>query len=648
LLDTKAAAGTRQIITVANGVGIAFTSANWDQLTDGEKRGLLGGGLDPSAATADQIDEAKARIDYLRGARTYETSRRSPSDPYDFRDRSTVLGDIIGAGPVFVGPPNRLYTDNGYSQGDGETPGFKEEHQDRVGVVYVGANDGMLHAFNAQTGDELFAYVPALVFANLADLTDPRYGGQVSHKDFVDGPIAEGDAYFDGAWHSVLAGALGHGGQGVYAIDVTDPAVQQSSPDGLSLWELSDRSDPDLGYVYGKPAIVRIPDPNGGSAPRWVTVFGNGYNNTDTAGETPADCTDNDPSTPCTVSTSGDAVLYVIDIADGTILEKLDTGVGRADDPTTTVASDKRANGLAQVTVVDADGDLVADFAYAGDLFGNLWKFDLTDLTAQPRRIFIAKDAGGNVQPITTAVAAARHPTGVGTVVLFGTGKLLGQSDVTDTQTQTFYGIWDYGQLTDAGPNRGDLQQQTFLGSATVRNANNVAVSEARVTSANTVDWSTQKGWYIDLCPTDASGDCSTQAPEQPRERVTVAPQIQADRLVFVSLIPQSDPCSSGGTSWINALSINDGSRLATPPFDLTGDGTLGSADLVTVQVGEQNVTAAATSIRLLAAPGVYSAPTMPAVQGDVAAAVVSTSEGQLATLRQSSALEWTVWRESQ
>jgi type IV pilus assembly protein PilY1 len=378
-----------------------------------------------------------------------------------------------------------------------------------------------------------------------------------------------------------------------------------------------------------------------------VTVFGNGYNNTDTAGETPADCTDNDPSTPCTVSTSGDAVLYVIDIAGGTILEKLDTGVGRADDPTTDVDADKRANGLAQVTVVDADGDLVADFAYAGDLFGNLWKFDLTDLSAQPKRIFIAKDPSGNVQPITTAVAAARHPTGVGTVVLFGTGKLLGQSDVTDTQTQTFYGIWDYGQLTDAGPNRGDLQQQTFLGSATVRNANNVAVSEARVTSANTVDWSTQKGWYIDLCPTDASGDCATQPPEQPRERVTVAPQIQADRLVFVSLIPQSDPCSSGGTSWINALSINDGSRLATPPFDLTGDGTLGSADLVTVQVGEQNVTAAATSIRLLAAPGVYSAPTMPAVQGDVAAAVVSTSEGQLATLRQSSALEWTVWRES-
>ena len=447
-----------------------------------------------------------------------------------------MLGDIIGAGPVFVGPPNRLYTDNGYSQGDGQTAGFKEDHQGRIGVVYAGANDGMLHAFNAQTGDELFAYVPSLVFANLADLTEPEYGAQVSHKDFVDGPIAEGDAFFDSAWHSVLVGALGHGAQGVYAIDVTDPAVQQSSPGGLGLWEFSDRSDPDLGYVYGKPAIVRIPDPNGGSAPRWVAVFGNGYNNTDTAGETPANCADDDPSTPCTVSTSGDAVLYVLDIADGTILKKLDTGVGRADDPTTTVATEKRANGLAQVTVVDADGDLVADFAYAGDLFGNLWKFDLTDLTTQPKRIFVAKDASGNVQPITTAVAVARHPTGVGTLVFFGTGKLLGQSDVTDTQTQAFYGIWDYGQATDSGPNRGDLQQQTFVGSATVRNANNVAVSEARVTSANTVDWSTQKGWYIDLCPTDGTGHCSAQT----GERVTVAPQIQADRVVFVSLIPQS------------------------------------------------------------------------------------------------------------
>ncbi len=177
-LDAMAEAGARQIVTVADGSpGSPSLTANWGLLTDEEKRGLLGGSVDPTSATAEQIDEAKARIDYLRGVRRYETSRRSESDPYEFRDRSTVLGDIAGAGPVFVGAPNRFYTDNGYSQGTGDTPGFKEQHKDRIGVVYVGANDGMLHAFNAQTGEELFAYVPSLVYANLADLADPQYGG---------------------------------------------------------------------------------------------------------------------------------------------------------------------------------------------------------------------------------------------------------------------------------------------------------------------------------------------------------------------------------------------------------------------------------------------------------------------------------------
>ena len=221
-----------------------------------------------------------------------------------------MLGDIAGAGPVFVGAPNRFYTDNGYSQGTGDTPGFKEQHKDRIGVVYVGANDGMLHAFNAQTGEELFAYVPSLVYSNLADLANPQYGGQVSHKDFVDGPIGEGDAFFDGAWHTVLVGALGRGAQGVYAVDVTNPeAVDEGNPSVLPLWEFSDRTDPDLGYVYGKPSIVRIPDPNSAGATRWVAVFGNGYNNTDTAGEVPEHCTDSDSATPCTVSATGDAVL---------------------------------------------------------------------------------------------------------------------------------------------------------------------------------------------------------------------------------------------------------------------------------------------------------------------------------------------------
>ena len=306
--------------------------------------------------------------------------------------------------------------------------------------------------------------------------------------------------------------------------------------------------------------------------------------------------------------------------------------------------ADKRANGLAQVTVVDADGDLVADFAYAGDLFGNLWKFDLTDLTTTPRRIFVAKDSNSQVQPITTPVAVARHPTGVGTIVLIGTGKFLGQEDVTDTQTQTFYGVWDYGQATEAGPNRADLLRQSFLGSALVRNQNDVAVSEARLTTDNTIDWSSKKGWYIDLCPVDSIGHCA----DQTGERVAVAPRVEADRVVFVTVIPESDPCSAGGTSWINALSTDDGSRLAVTPFDFNGDGIFGSSDLATVQLGTEEVRAPASSIRLLGAAGVYSSPATPVVQAGVGVGLISTSEGQLASFRESSALDWRVWRESQ
>jgi type IV pilus assembly protein PilY1 len=644
-VDASAAAGSRQIITVSSsGTGIAFTAANWDQLSSGQQQGLLGPGIDPIEATDAQQAKAKARIDYLRGVRNYEASRRSPSDPYTFRDRSTVLGDIINAGPVYVGAPNRYYTDHGYSQGDGDTAGFKEQYQNRTGVVYVGANDGMLHAFNAQTGDELFAYVPSLVFSNLADLTDPRYGGNVSHKAFVDGPIGEGDAYFNGAWHSVLVGALGRGAQGIYALDVTDPAaVEQASPGTLPLWELLDRADADLGFVYGRPAIVRIPDPVNTGEIRWVAIFGNGYNNTDTAGESPDYCFDQDSTTPCTISATGDAVLYLVDIADRTIVKKLDTGVGRANDPTTTVDADKRANGLAQVTVIDADGDLVADFAYAGDLFGNLWKFNLSDLTATPKRIFVAKDAGGKVQPITTPIAVARYPTGVGTLVLFGTGKFLGQEDVADLQVQTFYGIWDYGQAADSGPNRGDLLQQSFIASASIQD-NGVTVSEARVTTSNAIDWNVNKGWYIDLCPGGGLGHCATQK----GERVAVAPVVKADRVVFVTVIPESDPCSAGGVSWVNALSTDSGARLATTPFDFNGDGVFGVSDLASVHLDDEQVLLPGSSIRMLSAPGVYSSPATPSVHAGLEGSLVSTSGGQLASFRESSALSWSVWREGQ
>ena len=282
-----------------------------------------------------------------------------------FKPRSYKLGDIVQSSPLHVGKPQGGHGSAAYAS-------FASAMSTRREMIYVGANDGMVHGFDAQTGAEKLAYVPSVVYPNLSRLTDPDYGQTLlPHRYFVDGSPMSADVYVGGSWMTILAGGLNGGGQAYYALDITDPArfVETSAAAlDIVLWEFTDEDDADLGYTYNQPLInygamqsAQIAKTNDG---KWSLIFGNGYNNTQADGHG---------------SATGHAALFVLDIEagmdgswDAADYTKIGTSAGSVATP----------NGLATPTPVDIDGDGDIDIAYAGDLAGNIWKFDLTDSAA--------------------------------------------------------------------------------------------------------------------------------------------------------------------------------------------------------------------------------------------------------------------------
>ncbi|MCZ8130336.1 MAG: PilC/PilY family type IV pilus protein [Steroidobacteraceae bacterium] len=498
------------------------------------------------------------RLEYLRGDNSREVARSGGI----FRNRRTPLGDIISSSPQFVGAPRGTYRDSIESARYSE---FKADNADRTAVIYAGANDGMLHGFRATDGAELLAFVPRSVSGNLHLLTSPSY----VHKFYVDGTPTITDAFVDGSWRTILVGGLNQGGQGVYALDVTDPsAFAESNADDVFLWEFDDRAtddrgDPDLGLTFSRPVIVKL---NSG---RWAAIFGNGYNNTAADGS---------------VSTTGNAVLYIVDLETGKLIRKIDTGVGFAQDPTGL----GRTNGLASPAVVDTNGDAKADVVYAGDLFGNLWKFDLrfgvesnwgipyTD-SGVPAPLFRARNADGDPQPITSRPNVSFGPRGQGLLVLFGTGKYLEPTDkeIANLRTQTFYGLHDRNSMSasDRILTRDDLVEQQILREASDQEFTAGTVTSdysVRVTTANTVDYTVQRGWFMDLQVVDEPFQGEMQVSES---------VLRAGRVVFTTLIPSPDPCEFGGTGWLMSLDAESGGRAPNPQFDLNFDGQYDDAD---------------------------------------------------------------------
>lgn len=502
--------------------------------------------LDPSTGSP----QAEAILNYLRG----DSSNEQTTSSGVFRKRASKLGDIISSSPLFVGAPPFRYRDNLESDSYFE---FRDDNANRTPVVYAGANDGMLHAFNAKTtsadeGKELFAYVPGAVFKNLSQLAKPAY----THRYYVDGAPNMGDVFFGGAWHTVLVGGLNKGGQAIYALDITDP---DSFGTGDVMWEFNDvgagavgdKGDQDLGYTFSRPAIVRL------NNNKWAAIFGNGYNNSESDGA---------------ASTTGTAALYIVDVSDGTLIKKIPVPGGDAANP----------NGLATPAPVDFNGDTNVDYVYAGDLLGNVWKFDLTGSSssawdvayksgATPVPFYVAADSGGTRQPITSRPEVGRGPNGNGMVVLFGTGKFLEESaDKLATQTtQSFYGIYDPNSgtaATDAFTGRTALGAQTIDAEPTVTVAGKSFT--LRVTS-NAAPGA--RGWYMDLVSPAPTGFVG--------ERVVANPLLRNGRVIFTTLIPDTDPCGFGGDSWLMELDAITGRRLTESPFDLNRDGKFDSSD---------------------------------------------------------------------
>ena len=525
--------GSRKIVTSAPGVkgGNYFT---WDGLTAEQKSALQNGGT---------VQQGKDRLNWLRGSQVREVDKK---DGY-LRKRSRILGDIVNSDPVIVGASHF-----GYQNLPVGTPGRDEYlsfvNQNKIGpqVIYVGANDGMLHAFNADTGEEIFAYVPSSVYNNLAELSDPNY----VHRYYVDGSPFMGHAYVDGEWKTILVCSLGAGGGGIFALDISDP--ENFGPDKV-LWDISDQQAgfEGLGRLIGQPSIGRMQD---GS---WVAIFGNGYD-------------------------SGQAArLYVVDIKTGQPLAGVDLSTG--------VGSATLVNGLSTPSPL-VDKYQTVKSIYAGDLQGNLWKFDVSsDKPAEwnvpfkekgkPAPLFTAKDANGKVQPITSQPEFGIHPEG-GYMVYFGTGKYFETSDnkvSKNPQIQSFYGIWDNEKNNSQISGRSELVGQSILWE--------IAVNDNlwRITSSNFKEgqYSQKRGWYLDLKSPVAGGQ---------GERVISLPFLRHGRVIFTTLIPSSDPCEPGGSGWLMELDAATGNLLDYAVLDVNGDGEFDQKDLVKiVATGEES-----------------------------------------------------------
>ncbi|WP_246109238.1 pilus assembly protein [Vulcaniibacterium gelatinicum] len=409
------------------------------------------------------------------------------------RDRHGVFGDD----GVF--PPDGLLGDIVNS-----SPFYVKETE----TIFVGANDGMLHAFDATTGAERFAYVPGGIdLAALATLSDPQY----SHRYFVDGPVTVSTRQ-QTPGRNYLVGALGRGGKGLFGLDVTNPAGFGRND---VLWELGG-SNANMGMVLGEPLIVTLN--NGAKA----AVVGNGIN-----------------------STNGRAVLFLINLTTGAVIRELDTGIGGD-------------NGLMAPRGRDVNADGVVDYVYAGDLKGNLWKFDLSGATASEWKIAL----GGRPlfttrsgQPITGGVAIARNPLDGRAWVFFGTGRFLSTSDLTDTTVQSLYGLIDDGSAPVAAT---DLVKRDIV----------LVSGGARAFEKHAALPSGKKGWYIDFDN------------PSPGERFTTRPILRGSVLVIASIIPpRAATCEPGGDGYINAVDAFSGSSTASSYFDVNRDNKVDKGD---------------------------------------------------------------------
>jgi Tfp pilus tip-associated adhesin PilY1 len=477
------------------------------------------------SATTQASASGEPLVDFIRGAKTNEGAPSNLSAYY--RERTHFLGDIVGSEAVYVQGSPWNYADYNYGA-------FKAANQSRAAMIYTGSNDGMLHAFDALTGDEVWAYIPTMVMPKLFKLADKNYGAPGRHQFLVDGTPVMGEICVSDCtapasgtlatvWKTILVGGLNNGGRGYYALDVTDPAAPKS------LWEFTHDN---LGYTYGNPVITKLKDGT------WVVIVTSGYNNV-----SPGD---------------GSGYLFVLNANTGALIRTINTNVGDATTP----------SGLARIAgwANYPDSNNTSQRVYGGDLLGNLWRFDVNGDIPLPavapalpvydaQRLATLLDPSGVPQPITSKPELGKvsaYP-----VVFVGTGQLLGTDDLVTAQINSLYAIKDRLTDTDYGsprplspaqtvPTPGDFVAQTLTSGICPAGNEGCTAGDPIVTATNNaVDFALNDGWYIDL---PVAG-----------ERINTDLRLQLGTLTFNSNRPTTGACVPVGVSFVYALDYRTG-----------------------------------------------------------------------------------------
>ncbi|WP_045860609.1 pilus assembly protein [Teredinibacter purpureus] len=556
LLETR----DRKIVTFNGSAGVPFVAPS-----DYANPNVVNGDLS-AAQIADLLVDGPSNaggkqaylediIEHLRadGDGTYNATR-------SFREKEGVLGDIVHSSPQYVGKPSAGYP-NYIESSSAPYSDFVSSKENRVPMIYVGANDGMLHGFRADTGMEVFGYIPQDIFSASASeglhrLANPNY----THLPYVDATPTTADVYVNGGWKTYMVGGLGAGGKSVYVLDVTNPAGISTEGAMASNVVVAEFTDSTLGYTFSRPRIAKMNDGE------WVAIFGNGYNN----------------------STDGEAYLYILYLdgsgpnnvthqkigplgrgALGAVVNG-DCGIAGSD-----------CNGLSSPTLLDLNGDSKVDRVFAGDLQGNMWAFDFTQYDTGNNYIepvVAHRDVSDYGVPLFSACRGAKPTTGYcadgdrqsithkpvvvaheretsqstepNLLVLFGTGRYLASVDVTDTAVQSFYGVWD------AGESQGEVRQ-TQLVPQTVGDASG-GDGRRKITSTTDVDYTVGNefrvganyGWYLNL--------------PMSKERVVIDPAIAGNLVLFVTTTPLNDVCNRAGTGSLMAVDLFSGGQ---PPF---------------------------------------------------------------------------------
>lgn len=523
-----------------------FTAAQASHYVPADLKARLTQGTSLSSAQEANLSGPNI-INYIKGDKTYEKASPLP-DNQVFRTRSAVLGDLIDSKPSFIGKPTFNYGDSGYQD-------FKTAQASRLGTVYVGSNDGMLHAFDSDTLEERWAFVPSVVIPNLWKLADTNYSAK--HNYFVNGDLTISDICVAtdcstataSDWKTILVAGLDGGGRGYYALDITDPLNPEV------LWEFDpssakisiNKGDANLGYTFGNPVVTKRDGDN-----KWVVLFTSGYNNIpdnyDTFYDSAASTAfDPDPYDTDKFFNSGDGkgYLYVVNAATGEKLNTITTGVGSQSAP----------SGLAKITAFADNAEInnITKYVYGGDLNGSIWRFNINSATNSMIEFAQLKDAIGVAQPITTPPELGEVNNK--TVVFVGTGKYLEVTDLdaANFKTQSLYAIKDVavdGTTGVATPNP-RVATNGFIKQTIVPNPDPAKSDERISGTASAVNFATGPGWYIDF---PDSG-----------ERQNVASQLVLGTLLVPTTVPTASACQPAGYGWFNYLDYRTGLSVIPP-----------------------------------------------------------------------------------